>query len=73
MENLALIAQGNRLSSVVRDKGHKKDTILDWIRDAAEHAETIEAVLSADYQIECGQLDALWAYAGIKETSESVL
>jgi hypothetical protein len=58
---------------VVRDQGHKKDTILDCIRDAAEHAETIEAVLPADCQIECGQLDALWAYASIKETSESAL
>jgi transposase-like protein len=62
MESLALIAEGSRISSVARVKGHKKDTIMDWIQDAGDHAEAIEEVLLADYQIERGQLDGLWAY-----------
>ena len=43
-----------------------EDTILDWLRDAAEHAEAIEDELMAKYQIERGQLDSLWAYVGNK-------
>lgn len=62
LDALALIAEGSRISSVARVKGHKKDTIIDWIRQAGEHAEAIEEVLLADYQIERGQLDGLWAY-----------
>jgi transposase-like protein len=62
IETLAFIAEGSRISSAARVKGHKKDTIIDWIQDAGDHAEAIEEVLLADYQIERGQLDALWAY-----------
>ncbi len=35
METLALIAEGSRVSSVARVKGHKEDTIVAWVRDAA--------------------------------------
>jgi len=47
-------------------KGHKEDTILAWLRDAAEHAAALEAELLARYRIERGQLDSLWAYVGNK-------
>lgn len=62
IETLAFIAEGSRISSAARVKGHKKDTIIDWIQDAGDHAEAIEEMLLADYQIERGQLDGLWAY-----------
>lgn len=61
MEALAFIAEGSRVSSVARAKGHKEDTILSWLREAAHHAEAVEEVLLKDYQIERGQLDSLWA------------
>ena len=66
IETLALVAEGSRISSLARVKGHKEDTILAWIRDAAEHAETIEELLLARYQLKRGQLDGLWAYVGNK-------
>ena len=66
VETLALVAEGNRINSLVRVTGHKEDTILAWIRDAAEQAETIEETLLAEYQLERGQLDGLWAYVGNK-------
>jgi len=59
IETLAFIAEGSRISSAARVKGHKKETIIDWIQDAGDHAEAIEDVLLADYQIERGQLDGL--------------
>jgi transposase-like protein len=66
IETLAFIAEGVRISSLARVKGHKEDTILDWLRAAAEHAEEIEEVLLAEYHLDQGQLDALWSYVGNK-------
>lgn len=66
IECLALIAEGMRISSVSRVKGIKEDTILDWIRSAGAHAEVLEAVLLAEYELNRGQLDGLWSYVGNK-------
>ena len=66
IDTLALIAEGNRISSLARAKGHKQDTIIDWVRDAGEHTEAVEAVLFAKYQLARGQIDGLWAYVGHK-------
>jgi hypothetical protein len=66
LETLALPAEGNRISSLTRVKGHKEDTILSWLREAARHTEELEDVLMKDYRIKCGQLDGLWAYVGNK-------
>lgn len=66
IETLALIAEGSRISSLTRVKGYKEDTILEWIRAAGQHAEAMEDVLLATYQLERGQLDSLWAYVGNK-------
>lgn len=62
LEVLALLAEGSRISSLSRVKRHKEDTILAWLRQAAQHAEAIEEVLMRDFKVEKGQLDALWAY-----------
>jgi transposase-like protein len=66
IDTLAHVAEGSRISSLVRTKGHKEDTIIDWIREAGKQAEAIEEVLLADYQLTRGQLDGLWAYVGNK-------
>jgi len=63
---LTLLAEGSRISSVSRVTGHKEDTILAWLREAAQHAEQVEDVLMADFQVKRGQLDALWSYVGNK-------
>ena len=66
MDTLANADEGGRISSLARTKGHKEDTIIDWIREAGKHAEAIEEVLLADYQLTRGQIDGLWAYVGNK-------
>jgi transposase-like protein len=66
LKALAQIAEGSRISSVSRTTGHKEDTILAWLREAAKQVEAIEAVLLADYHVSRGQLDGLWAYVGNK-------
>ena len=66
LETLALVAEGNRMSTLSRVKGHKEDTIAQWLQEAAQHAQAIEEVLMSKFRIERGQLDALWAYVGHK-------
>jgi len=66
LETLALLAEGNRISSLSRVKGFKEDTILAWLREAGQHAEAVEEVLMAEFEVKRGQLDALWAYVGNK-------
>ena len=71
LETLALLAEGNRISSLTRVKGHKEDTILKWLREAAQHTAKLEDVLMKDYQVKRGQLDGLWAYVGNKGEKKS--
>jgi transposase-like protein len=66
VETLALIAEGSRISSLARVKGFKEDTILNWVRQAAQHAEAVEEVLLRDYHVERAQIDGLWSYVGNK-------
>ena len=62
LETLALIAEGNRLSSLTRVKGMKEDTILVWLREAAKHVDAVDDVLLKDFQIKRGQLDGMWLF-----------
>jgi transposase-like protein len=71
LECLALWAEGVRISSISRTKGIKEDTILAWLREAARHAEQVEAVLLNDYRIGPAQIDGLWTYVGCKESKKT--
>jgi transposase-like protein len=66
IDTLALIAEGSRISSLARAKGHKEDTIIAWVREAGAHAAAIEAVLFEEYELTRAQIDGLWAYVGHK-------
>ena len=50
LECLSLLAEGVRISSISRTKGIKEDTILSFLREAAHHAEEVEAILLDDLQ-----------------------
>jgi transposase-like protein len=71
LECLALLAEGVRISSISRSKGFKEDTILSFLREAAHHAEAVEAVLLNDYKISSVQIDGLWTYVGHKKVVTS--
>ncbi len=72
LEVLAMLAEGMRISSISRVKGFKEDTILRWLREAARHAEQVEAVLMYNYQVERAQIDGLWAYVGHKGRRKAI-
>jgi hypothetical protein len=71
LECLALLAEGVRISSISRSKGFKEDTILSFLREAAHHAEQVEAILLNEYEISQVQIDGLWTYVGHKKTGTS--
>jgi transposase-like protein len=71
LECLALLAEGVRISSISRAKGIKEDTILSFLRQAAEQAEGIEAILLNDYHISQVQIDGLWTYVGRKQEKKT--
>lgn len=73
IETLAFIAEGSRVSSVARVKGHKEDTILSWLGDAAQHVQAVEDALLKGHRIQRGQLDSLWAYVGNKGEKKATL
>ena len=73
IDTLTLIAEDSRISSLARAKGHKEETIIDWIRAAGQHAERVEEVLLAEHKIERGQLDGLWAYVRNKGEKRATL
>ena len=62
LETLALLAEGDRVSSLTRVKGIKEDTILGWMREAAQHTEMVNEALLKDFRIGRGQLDGLWLF-----------
>ena len=73
LECLAMIAEGSRTGGVSRIKGHKEETVSAWIRDAAEHSETVENILMSEFRITRGQIDGLWSYVVNKGTKKDIL
>jgi transposase-like protein len=71
LECLALLAVGVRISSSSRSKGIKEETILCFLREAAHHAEQVEAILFNDYPISQVQIDGLWTYGGRKQEKKT--
>ena len=61
-----MLAERNSLAAIHRIKGIKEETVLDWLRKAASHAEEIEALLLANQHLTRVQLDAMWTYVGHK-------
>jgi transposase-like protein len=62
LEVLALLAEGNRISTLTRVKGIKEDTILRWLREAAQHAQELDEVLMKDFHLKRAQIDGLWSF-----------
>jgi transposase-like protein len=66
LECLVLLAERNSLAAIHRVKGIKEETVMDWLRIAADHVERIEALLLANFRLSRAQLDAMWTYVGHK-------
>ncbi len=62
LEVLALLAEGNRISTITRVKGIKEDTILRWLREAAQHSQELDEILMRDFHLKRAQIDGLWSF-----------
>lgn len=62
LEVLALLAEGYRIATLTRVKGIKEDTILRWLREAAQHTEELNEVLMHDFHLQRAQIDGLWSF-----------
>jgi len=54
-----MVAERNSLASIHRIKGIKVETVVAWLREAANHVEVIESLLLANYPLTRVQLDAM--------------
>jgi len=72
LEVLALLAEGNRISAITRVKGIKEDTILRWLREAAQHWEELEEVLLKDFHVKRAQIDGLWSFVQNKGEKKAI-
>lgn len=66
LECLAMLAERNSLAAIHRIKGIKEETVMSWLRKAANHVKEVEALLLAKYNLTRVQLDAMWTYVGHK-------
>jgi transposase-like protein len=66
LECLVMLAERNSLAAIHRIKGIKEETVMNWLREAANHIEEIESLLLANYPLSRIQLDAMWTYVGHK-------
>jgi hypothetical protein len=66
VDYLALLAERNSLAAIHRVKRVKEETLVAWLRVAAQHVERIEAILLANYRLTRAQLDAMWTSVGHK-------
>jgi transposase-like protein len=64
---LALLAERMSLAGIHRVLGVKEETVMDWLHEAAEHVQQVEALLLAHHCLSRVQLDALWTYVGHKD------
>ncbi|VVB64981.1 Uncharacterised protein [uncultured archaeon] len=67
LEYLAMLAERNSLAAIHRIKGIREETVMDWLREAANNVEEIESLLLANYQLTRVQLDAMRTYVGHKK------
>jgi transposase-like protein len=70
---LALLAERNSLASIHRVMGIKEETVIDWLREAANHVEEIEVLMLANYKLSRVQLDAMWSYVGHKGEKGAIM
>jgi len=62
LDMLSLLAERNSLTSIHRVFGIKEETVMEWLRKAADHVQEVEDMLLTGYHLDRVQLDAMWGY-----------
>jgi transposase-like protein len=67
---LKLLLKGISVRGIAEVLGSKPDTVLSWLRRAAEHSEEVEAFLLRDLKVSKVELDELWTFVKKKRLRE---
>jgi uncharacterized protein (DUF433 family) len=67
-----MLATGQSWAEVERCRGIQRGTVLKWVKEAALHADGIEALLQDRFHLSRAQLDALWSYADREKEEKEV-
>jgi len=60
--SLLVVMRRGSLNAAEEITGHKYETLGDWLRRAAAHAEAITAVLVHELQLSAVEVDAFWSF-----------
>lgn len=64
---LKLLLKGMSVRGIAEVLESKPDTVLSWLRRAAEHSEQVEAFLVRDLKVSKVELDELWTFVQKKQ------
>lgn len=67
---LKLLLKGMSVRGIAEVLGSKADTVLSWLRRAAEHSEGVDAFLLRDLKVSKVELDELWTFVKKKRLRE---
>jgi transposase-like protein len=67
---LKLLIKGMSVRGIAEVLGSKPDTVLSWLRRAAEHSEEVDAFLLRDLKVSKVELDELWTFVKKKRLRE---
>ena len=67
---LKLLLKGMSVRGIAEVLGSKPDTVLFWLRRAAEHSEEVDAFLLRDLKVSKVELDELWTLVKKKRLRE---
>ena len=67
---LKLLLKGMSVRGIAEVLGSKPDTVLFWLRRAAEHSEEVDAFLLRDLKVSKVELDELWTFVKKKRLRE---
>jgi len=72
LETLSLLSKGTSPAAICEAKGYKQETIMSWLKEAAEHTEAVSQVLLEDYQVSASQIDGLWSFVKHKGSKKGM-
>ena len=62
LDTLSSLARGSRIGAAAKTQGLKDETVIGWLKRAGGHAEQMEEVLFAHYNVGASEVDGLWSY-----------
>lgn len=68
---LALLPERGSIRGVARYRGHKPDTVIEWIKLAGAHAKEVNDYFLQDLELDQVQVDEIWSFIKKKRKTSS--